>query len=278
MRWLVCLAFACVTDGVAFAPAARADSEASTCADAAEHAQPLRREGKLSLAKEQLARCARASCPAAVQSDCTRWLSEVISTMPSIVVRAQGPDGADAIAVTVIADGHTLATQLDGKPIFLDPGEHTLRYELAGAEPVETRVLLVQGERDRIVRVALTRSSAKGLAPAPNGTPRDAPHERTKIPLASWILGGVSAAAIGTGVAFYAVGLDERSTLANTCAPSHSCDDGRIASARNKLIAGDVLVGVGIVTVAASLYLALTRRTSTESSRASAVTPAGLRF
>src|SRR5687767_4739055 len=97
-RWLVGLA-------VGFGPIltadqARADEkENEVCASAAEEAQGLQREGKLTQAREKLVLCARASCPAFIRKDCTGWLTEVDKSMPSIVVRATDANSRDVAGV-----------------------------------------------------------------------------------------------------------------------------------------------------------------------------------
>jgi hypothetical protein len=239
---------------------AYAAEPSEVCAVAAERAQPLKRAGQLVRARVELLQCARDACPAVVRADCARWLTDVDGAIPSIVVRALTPAGEDAVAVRVSADGRTVAERLDGKPIALDPGEHTLRYELAGAAPIEARVVLAQGERDRVLRVQFAAPGT--VTPSTPATPPAAP-QKTGTPAWTWVLGGVGVAAVGTGVAFYGIGLGQRSTLADSCAPQHACDDGRISAARTKLVIGDVLVGVGAVALAASIYFALTGRAAT---------------
>lgn len=239
---------------------ARAEEPSEVCAAAAEKAQPLRRAGQLVRARAELLLCARDACPSVVRADCARWLTEVDGAIPSIVVRALTPAGDDAVAVRVTADGKTLAERLDGKPIALDPGEHTLRYEMPGAAPIEARVVLAQGERDRILRVQfVSQGAARPLSPARAAAPSPGP-QKSGAPAWTWVLGGVGVAAVGTGVAFYGIGLGQRATLADSCAPTHACDDGRVSAARTKLVLGDILVGVGAVALAASIYFALTGR------------------
>jgi len=48
-------------------------------------------------------------------------------------VRAEDTTGADTLAVRVTIDGQLLAETLDGKAVPIDPGEHVVRFELAGA-------------------------------------------------------------------------------------------------------------------------------------------------
>src|SRR5438128_1508705 len=59
-----------------------------TCANAYEKAQELRQASKLRRTREALLTCARSTCGDFVQTECKRWLDEVDSEMPSIVVSA----------------------------------------------------------------------------------------------------------------------------------------------------------------------------------------------
>jgi hypothetical protein len=106
-------------------PAARADMTKAQCVDANVSAQDLRRDGKLSAAREQLVKCAERSCPALVRDDCTRRLDEVDKAEPTIAFEVKAA-GADVFAVTVTVDGKPWTDTLEGKPIPADPGEPRL--------------------------------------------------------------------------------------------------------------------------------------------------------
>ena len=59
------------------------------CVAAAQDAQDLREKNELQAAREKLLICAREACPKIVRVDCAKWLDEVQTSMPSIVVRAK---------------------------------------------------------------------------------------------------------------------------------------------------------------------------------------------
>ncbi len=55
--------------------------------------------------------------------------------------------------VRILIDGQLATERLDGNPIAIDPGDHTVRFEANGARPVDERILLRQGEKNRILTV-----------------------------------------------------------------------------------------------------------------------------
>jgi hypothetical protein len=242
LRWTLLAPF--VGAAVLCTQEARA-ADAETCASAAERAQPLRRAGRLGEALRELRTCAAAECPSIVRGECVTWLAEVEEALPTVVVRASSEAG-DEVDVTVLADGHVIAEKLDGRPIALDPGLHEMRYERAGAKPASERVVLAAGEKNRVLRARFELERA----PAPGARP--------VAPALVWWLGGVGLASAVAGTVFYAIGLGERSDMASTCAPQHACDSGRIHAAEAKLVVGDVLVGVGVVSLAAAAVVLLT--------------------
>jgi hypothetical protein len=119
-----------------------------------------------------------------------------------------------------------------------------MRYELKGFPPLNERVILVAGEKNRVLLARFARPQEKKHEEEKEGPP----------PLVFW-LGALGVASIGAGTIFYAFGLGERSDLSLTCAPTHACSDSRIHAAEAKLVVGDVLVGLGIVSLVAAAYM-----------------------
>jgi hypothetical protein len=113
---------------VVLAGHARAD-EPDRCATEAEAGQAARAAGRLRAAREHVISCARESCPRVIRSDFSRWLAEIETELPTIVVRARDGRGADLSEVTVFVDKVKVAERVDGRPIPLDVGPHELRFE-----------------------------------------------------------------------------------------------------------------------------------------------------
>lgn len=265
------VAFACRFLGLGLALCASsadaADSVKRECAQSATQGQRLRDDGKPLAARAQFLACARAACPVVIRSHCGRWLEEAGAAVPTVVVRARaGATGhrVDVTDVEVDADGAIAAPSLDGKPLPLEPGEHTLRYVRAGSPAVEERVLLVAGEKNRYLTVEFppdgaTKPSAgmSDAAAAPANNAPAAPGSAAIRP-AAWVFAALTVVA---GVSFAYFGLSGKSDLDNlraTCA-GH-CASSDVYSAWDKLIVADASLGVGVVSAAVATWFFLSPR------------------
>lgn len=237
---------------VAFA----ADATERCIADA-ENAQRARKAGHLVEASRAAISCSRSSCPVAIANDCKTWVAEIERVQPSIVVRGS-VDGADTADVTVVLDGRSVATKLDGREIELDPGEHTLRFEHEGSAPVTENVLVVEGERARVVEAKFASTGADDKK-KPEAPTRE---EEWHVPMGTWILGGLGVVAAGAGVGFWVVGQGEKSTLVSDCGVTRVCTSGDETPAKTKLVVGDVLVIAGAAAVAGAVVIAITSHAS----------------
>ncbi|MGH7297845.1 MAG: hypothetical protein ACRELB_23095, partial [Polyangiaceae bacterium] len=212
-------------------PATALADEKQACMDAYEHGQELRQQGKLREAREQMLACARDRCPALAQQDCSRWLGELEEAIPSIIQLARDRNEQDLVDVHVLVDGAPLTDHLDGKPLPIDPGEHTLRFERSGDRAVEQTVVVAAGEKNRIVSVVLAPAA---LVPSPPG-----PSAASNGPSAwSFVLAAAGLAAAGTSTYFEIKGLGDRQHLFETCAGR--CASSAVDSAYDELRVGDV--------------------------------------
>ncbi len=220
-----------------WAEAALAD-EVDVCIAAAEQSQVQRRDAHLRAARDKLVLCARDACPRAIQKDCKRWLGEVEAALPSVVIHAADAAGTDVLGARVIVDGAPLEGALSGRAVSLDPGEHAFRVE-AGVRVVEQRIVVRQGEHNRLILLRF---------------PADTAPSRGSVPAGAWILGGVGAVGVTTGVLLWALGRSEHGTLVATCGATHSCDEAAVDRARTKLVVGDIVFGVGLASVGAAVW------------------------
>jgi hypothetical protein len=235
---------------------ARAESGvADECIAAAEQSQPLRHDGKLRAAHEKLLNCSRAECPSVVRADCTKWLADLEDAMPTVVVRAVDSTGADVADVRISVDGEVLTTHLEGKEIGIDPGTHVFRFERGASKPVEQQVVISEAQRRRVLSVAFAPEQSAAIPTVPTASaelptvPPDEHHPEGRsltLPIALMAGGG---AAVGLASVFWVLGLSERSKMASDCAPTHSCLQSAVDSARGKLVAGDIVGGLGLVGV-----------------------------
>lgn len=264
--------------GLAFATATSAAGSAHAddkqqCLTASDQGQSLRDEGKYRRAREAFATCSRSVCPTIVQRDCVKWLADLEATSPSVVVSAKDDKGNDLMAVKVTVDGAPLASTLDGRPVLVDPGEHTFKYETDGFPPVEERVVIHAGEKSRLLSVQFGNPAAPaggGAAGAAStgGTQSSAPEggEAPKasggIPTSAWVFGGIAVVAFATEAYFGITGLSDRSNLENGCGKTQSCQQSDVDSVRTKFTIADIALGVGVVSAGLSAYFFLTHHNS----------------
>jgi hypothetical protein len=234
-----------------------AADEKRACASAYERAQQLRRSGSLRASREQLLICAQDRCPDVARVDCVRWLREVDDAIPTLVVRARDPSGSDLADVRVFVDDVLLAPRLDGQPLVVDPGEHTLRLEHGDGPPLEQHLVVVMGEKNRIVAVTLPGEVPSLPRVAPVQPARPEPSPPSRFPTAAAILAGVGVIAAGVSTYFEVAGIGDRRHLFNTCA-GH-CSQSDVDFAYRELRAGDVAAGVALVSLAGAIWLYLAK-------------------
>src|SRR6185503_11949463 len=150
-------------------------------------AQILRHANHLQAARAELAKCAASQCPTLVASDCTRWLAEVEQQQPSIVVAVSDPTGQPIVDATVEIDGKVGATTLNGTAIDVDPGAHELRVRSVDGRSSALRLVALESDKARLVRIQLPSRATAQAPPTPRRSDR-------KIPIGSWVLGGIAIA------------------------------------------------------------------------------------
>jgi len=231
---------------------APAQGEVEVCASASESAQSRWLEQKLRAAREQLLVCARPSCPGPIKRDCDQLLSQVDAAMPSIVIAVKDGQGRDVADANVWLDGVAMPGALDGRPVPVDPGQHTLRIQ-RGTEVDERQVLARAGEKQRAVDVRLPSPPAAAAArAAPPVT------EHTTVPTAGppwpvFALGGVGVAALA---AFGYLAISGQSDF-DACSNQKCTRDDLDALDRKRAVAWTAL-GVGVAASAASVVILLT--------------------
>jgi hypothetical protein len=242
---------------------ARADDGVRACIDASTAGQTQRNAGKLLESRQAMIACARDACPTIVRSHCAKWLTEVESMIPSIVVRVQDASGADAVDARVLVDG--TPTKLDGKPVLLDPGDHVVAVEVGGGPPADAHVLLVAGDHARLVTLRLHAGAGAASASREPGATQVSHH----VPAGAWVLGAAGLVALGTGAYFVSATSDQLSHLQRTCSPF--CTDAQTQPGRTDALLADVLLTSGGVAVAAAILWAAVFPASSQSTAGSAM-------
>jgi hypothetical protein len=238
-------------------PAFAGPEDREVCANAAEQGQQLRDEGKYRRAREQMLVCAREVCPGAIRSDCGKWLTELDRDAPTVVLGARDQKGSDVMDVKVSLDGAPLIERLDGKPVLVDSGEHTFKFEAKDGSVREERVLLRAAEKARPI-IATFGSSSTSTPSGGGGTTAQADQpERSEPSLVPVIIvGAVGVVGLASFATFGIMGKGEVDDLQG-CKPN--CKQADVDKARTKLIIADISLGVGVVALGVAAFMYLTR-------------------
>jgi hypothetical protein len=235
--------------------AAGSKDDKKACIASSEKAQQLRADGKLLAAREELLVCARDVCPGVIRKDCAKWLGELEDALPSIVLGAKDGKGHDLEDVRVSIDGAQVTATLDGKAVPIDPGPHALLFQHTGSPDVEDKIVVREGEKNRFVTVKI--HVAGDDVPDASTTSGDGAGASTeapkKIPTASWILGGVGVAALGSFAFFGLKGKSDESSLRSSCAPA--CADSDVSAVHTKYVIADVSLVVSVASLGVAAYL-----------------------
>jgi hypothetical protein len=226
------------------------------CVKAAEDSQELKAKKKLSQARNRLQQCILPACPKEVRNDCREWLSDIESTIASIVIYAEDETGHSLVDVKVSVDDELITERLDNNAVLLAPGEHWLKLETSAGPAVTQRVELKPGEKNRRVVVVMGpapgASATSGPSPDASGSPGAT---MKRISPFAWVLYGASLGAMGAFAGLGASGKSDVTTLRNTCAPN--CASRDVDSARTKLIGADISLGVAVLAAGVATYLVL---------------------
>ena len=239
---------------------ARADPK-QVCAAAYEKTQSLRESGQLRDARLQAIACSAPTCSVYVTRDCHQWLTEIEAVLPTVVLTATDSAGAAAVAVRVTVNGRTVTEKLDGKPVSLDPGEHVVRFEMAGAAAVQQKVSIRQGEKNRKLSASFEKAppsippALPASVPPPQPLATPTPPPRTAgVPLWAWLSGGAGMAALGVSAGFGASALAAQSKLVTACGgdPARCPASTRaetVPLADQRTLGRNVFLGLGSVAV-----------------------------
>jgi len=224
---------------LALARPARADDETATCIAAHLDAQRLQRDRQVRAARDTLVKCSRPVCPPLVRQECSTMFAEIDRAIPTVVLEARDAEGRDIADARVSIGARTLSERLDGRAVEIDPGEHVFRFERPGAAPVETRVIVREGDKGRRVGVTF-----------PPTAEQPAEMHRDVHPL-FWVAGGVGVVGLGLFGALGIAGLSARADLDDRgCKPS--CPGEEVDRPRNLFIGADISLAIGVAALVAA--------------------------
>jgi hypothetical protein len=157
--------------------------------------------------------------------------------MPTIIVDARDEDGRDLTDVMVKIDGVPPPGAMLGRAISLDPGDHTVRWELSGRVPFEAPIVVREGEKGRRVTGTL-RTTERPARP----------------PWAAYVLAGTALAAGGVFGGFGIKGITDRASFG--C--DRSCASSQASRVQREFLVADIALVVAVISLAGATWLFVT--------------------
>jgi hypothetical protein len=178
------------------------------------------------------------------------------SIAPTVVLGAK--DGTrDLVDVKVYVDGALVTEKLDGRPMPMDLGAHTIKFEWQG-QTKEEQVVIGAGQKSRNIVASFGVAGPTGGPTGPTGPTGpggDQRHEGSLVP--AFVVGGIGLVGLTSFMIFGLSGSGDVSDLEKTCKPK--CTEEQVDSARTKLIVADISLGIGLVAIGVATYMFLTR-------------------
>lgn len=190
-RWLLGL----FLPSLLVARSVRADEPTECLAEAAA-GQKLQATKKLVEARQQFLACSAATCPSAVRNDCANRYYAADHELPSVVIAAKNPTGADIAGVSVSIDGQPLGPRLDGIAVPVNAGVHMFHFESVGRPSVDQQVLVREGEKNQPVAVVLGSPAPTAAAVEDGARPQQRAGPWKTL---GWGLVGAGIAGLGVG-------------------------------------------------------------------------------
>lgn len=220
------------------------------CASAYEEAQRRQAAGHLLDARREASVCAAASCPAEMVTYCAKLVDDLDAAIPTVVVAAVDDRGRDVSGVRLSLDGKD-AGLVDGRPLALDPGSHTLRgVAERGAATVDVTVRT--GERNRRIQLRF-------VVPREEPPPARIGYAPAVIAFAAGGLGLALGATTGILALRQDSDLEGVCSSNGACSPDHAGEIDRLHTLSRLSTAGFIIGGVG---VAAGVVLAIVAKRS----------------
>jgi hypothetical protein len=262
-----------------------AHAENKACASAYHGAQQLERAGRLHEAQGLASKCVKRACGRFYANACTAIFTRLEADLPSVVaVVTDGGEPRTDVAVEM--DGVALTPATHGHAVIIDPGLHEFSFKAGGEVLGREKVLVLQGQRNRLVTLSLhPRVEAPAVAlPAVVSPPVAAPPPPAPEPLevekmetppprpprpsgsaAPYLLGAVGVAGLGGYALLTYWGRKDNDLLAG-CTPN--CAPATVDHIHKLYLAADVAAGVGVAALLASAWLALRSSPPDDAARA----------
>jgi hypothetical protein len=263
---------------IVLSTAARADDDPmAACIASSDKGLDLRKQGKLLEARSVLTACAAPSCGPAISAVCGRRIADINGAIPSVIFLPRDGSGHDLVSVTMGIDGAAERVPLDGRPVAIDPGPHTFRFEAPGQPPVERSFVVAEGTKNRQEAIDMIPPPPAPSAP-PSAVvlpaPPPATHAEGGSRTGAWVTGTIGVVGIVAGSVLGALAISEASTSRTDCESSSSClQHGEAVTAHNtaatEATGSTIAFAAGGVALAVATYLFLVPSGSGGSGQAS---------
>lgn len=195
------------------------------------HAQERQQAGSLREARDLLVACTKPPCSKTMRRQCEIEYNALDSRIPTVVLLFTDKNGSPRADVQVQMDGQPLASQLDGRPVAIDPGVHEFAFKTADGQTMTKKLMIVEADHDRAIdggfapapaptegsapaqanaaqgSASQPAGAAKEAAPSPPPVPEEPEHPLPPGPRAlPFALGGAGLLAVGAGAAVVIVG------------------------------------------------------------------------
>ncbi len=238
---------------------ARADEARQQCVTDAESGQALLRSGKPRAALRPLFDCSQPTCPGLVRRDCLTYLGEAQAAVPSVVFGARDEGGHDVTDARVFLDGQPLEGALRGQVTEVEAGPHTVRFERAGAKPIEQTFVAREHDQGRPIMAQFTAKLAGASAsPEPLVLDHESARGARPIPALTYALGAVSLVSAAVATGFGVRGVIDRG---NDCSASHVCSASTYSQIQTSFDVADVGFGVALAALGGTVWSYLARPT-----------------
>jgi hypothetical protein len=157
------------------------------------------------------------------------------------------PSGADVADVELSLDGAPLEDTSRVRGLLVDPGVHVLKVSARSSAPVERTIVVAMNDHERTVEIVMAPPSRRAPVEAP------APPDRRFLVYA---LGGLGLALLGASAVAGLSTLSEYRGVETRCGGACASED--VSSIRTRGLVTDVLLGAGLVTLAAATIVWLT--------------------
>jgi hypothetical protein len=201
-------------------------------------------------ARERFRACASSGCPKLMIEQCSDWVRQAETNVPSVLIVVRDSQGRDVSDVKVTLDGSDLGTRWVGIPVETNPGSHRV-VAMRRGERAERKFVAVLAEKQKKIEVLFAASPGERRAASGSQEIRS---DRAAPPWAGYALLGVGAVAFGVGTY---LGIDTLRQQRDLKECRGHCDADDVDRGKRTALLADVAFGVGLVSIALGGYLVL---------------------